>query len=179
MRVFIAVEVPAEVKMRIHEVAGLLEGRGTTLVRDEAVHVTIEFLGELDEMAVAEAKAALSEVSFRPFDIRAKGLSCFTPEYIKVIFAKIAGGAEECMELHRKVAERLVEHKLRLQKEAFVPHITIARVKSDANKYKVLELLQRYSERDFGSFGVSKVLLKQSVLTGEGPVYSTLHELKL
>ena len=60
-----------------------------------------------------------------------------------------------------------------------VPHLTIARMKSGRNKEQLKEALQQVEHREFGSMIVEKIILYESELTPEGPVYTIVGEFPL
>jgi 2'-5' RNA ligase len=52
-------------------------------------------------------------------------------------------------------------------------------VKGAADGKRIIDAIGRLAETDFGSFEASSVVLKKSMLTREGPVYTDLYELEL
>ena len=61
----------------------------------------------------------------------------------------------------------------------FTPHITIGRVKSQRNREELLRVMEGYRGKVFGTTPIDKVVLKKSVLTPSGPVYSNIREVEL
>ncbi|MHA1213382.1 MAG: 2'-5' RNA ligase family protein [Candidatus Heimdallarchaeota archaeon] len=64
------------------------------------------------------------------------------------------------------------------EKREFKAHLTIGRLKRIKDKYQLVEVIQSYKETTFGSLKVTKFKLKKSELTPQGPIYSTLFEVK-
>ena len=58
----------------------------------------------------------------------------------------------------------------------FSPHLTIARVRSGANKQRLVDLVQRQENYDFGIIRADCLRLKKSQLSSKGPTYTTLKE---
>ena len=182
IRSFIAVDVDDErLKQQFAEFQKMLldAGADVKLVAPENMHLTLRFLGEIDEGIVQEVTDAMNLVGFQSFDIRFKGAGAFPSlSRINVVWVGIAAGDEELA----KIAERL-EPKLRAigipsDKKGFSPHLTVARVRTGRNKDRIAELLSELREKDFGSMRAESIMLKKSVLTPNGPIYSTIFEVK-
>jgi 2'-5' RNA ligase len=179
MRAFIAVDIPDDIKVRLLAAAADLPGDGIVPVKKEAMHITLHFLGELDAKGVASAKEALQCLETRPFEAALAGVSCFNPDFIKIVFAKVSQGAETFSAAYASLAEELSGRGLALEGRAYTPHATLARVKYVADRDALLGAISRLDGTGFGSFHVGSMALKESVLTRQGPVYNTLYELQL
>ncbi|MEM3781834.1 MAG: RNA 2',3'-cyclic phosphodiesterase [Candidatus Micrarchaeaceae archaeon] len=182
MRLFIAIDLPEEVKEKAEKIEkeiGALQG-SFTFVNKNAMHITLNFIGEVNESLADNAKRALDSVGFSPFDIALRGLSFFSPEFIRVVYIGISKGSEDLSRLFGTIGEALenesVPYERRSEGSKFTPHFTIARVKYIRDKKPLLELVAKHADEDFGTFSVKSIALKKSVLTENGPVYSNLHE---
>ncbi len=178
MRAFIALEVPDEVKDRVEAAGGGLDFGGVVFVKRYAMHVTLQFLGDIGERDAGVVADAMRGVTFSPFKVRLRGLSCFEPDFVRVIFAKIVEGTEELSDLYTKLGDALSKKGLDFGQEKYTPHLTVARVKGAADRRSIIEAVGRLAGTDFGSFEAKSVVLKKSVLTADGPVYSDLYELE-
>jgi len=113
-----------------------------------------------------------------PFEISLKGAGFFPNQnYIKVIWIGI-----ENTEQLGKIAYKIDDQTLKLgydrEKRKFSAHLTIARVKSAKNKDKLIQIIEKYKEVEFGKIIVDSIKLKQSELTPKGPIYTTLKDIK-
>ena len=181
MRLFVGIDVPEDIKTKAAaisaEIAGM-QGRFVP-VKKEAMHITLNFIGEADDGAAERAKTALGGIAFSPFRIALKGVSCFSPEFIRVVFIGVSEGKEELKTLYREMGEALERAEIRYDKgDDYTPHLTVSRVKYAGNRRTLAAFIKSHSEDDFGSFTAGSISLKQSVLTGEGPKYSTLYDVK-
>lgn len=180
MRAFIAIEVPDSVKERVLSVSKDLTVSGIVPVKKEALHITLQFLGEISEgEEVERAKLAMSAVRVSPFEASLSGISYFSPNFIKIIFAEVVSGKGSMQTMYRQLRNSLILAGLRAENEEFVPHLTMARVKRAPDRDALLNFINRNAATDFGSFSVGSFVLKKSTLTPEGPVYEELHEQKL
>lgn len=168
MRLFIAVDIPPEIKKRIGEAQkDLPEEGGLKKVGLPLMHITLKFLGEVNPKMLGRVDNALREVKFAPFRVKVRGVGAFPNEnYIRVVWAGCEG--PELEELARQVNEKLGGM---FPKEEFTPHLTIARVK---RKLALGDYLKKYAEKDFGEFVVREFYLVESVLGREGPKYTAI-----
>ncbi|MCP4647441.1 MAG: RNA 2',3'-cyclic phosphodiesterase [bacterium] len=171
MRLFVAVEIPGLIKEMMGELEGALPSDGLNKVDVKNMHITLKFLGEVDETKVEEIKAALSGVEFAPFKVQVRGVGVFPKEdYVKVIWAGTESA--ELKELAGKVEEAL-SGMFGGEARGFSGHLTLARVK---RKVDLKEFLEKRREEVFGGFAVDKFLLMKSVLQPGGPEYSVVGE---
>ncbi len=175
MRVFAAIEIPEDVKKRILNASKYFALRDVTIVKEEALHITLQFFGEINERRVAEIKSALDSVKHGSFEVTLRGISFFKPERIRVVYVGVSTGAERITELHNLLLGRLNMQ----EEEKFVPHATIARVRGMRDRHAFLELASEYEDYDFGSFVADAVTLKSSTLSATGPAYEELYKSNL
>lgn len=176
VRAFIAVDIPADIRERITAVTKEVGAENLRPVGEDQLHVTLEFLGNLDERKVELAKNVVSGVNQKKFDVSLIGVGTFDVKRPRVIFAKIMRGSDELIGLYNMMHEGLSKLTT-LEEREFSPHVTIARLKRfdrDAMKSAV-DFINRYKDYDFGSFKCDSVRLKSSVLTQTGPVHTDLY----
>lgn len=176
MRAFIAIEIPKDIKAKLSNI--LKESEGMKKVEKKNMHITISFLGEInDEKCVANAMNAVFN-GFGKFKLIAKGMGAFPNEkYIRVVWAGVENG-EKIEEMSKKINDFLRKNcKINAENEK-TPHITLARIK---HYMPVADILKTIKENDklFGEWEVEKVVLKKSVLTPSGPIYEVIKEVKL
>jgi len=182
MRAFIAIEVSDEVRDNLLKAQERIGSKSAKIkfVERENFHVTLKFLGEIDDATAEEAKRALEEIAkkHKKHRVRVKGIGVFpNPNYVRVIWAGIEndGGI--------KAIARDVEREMRrlgFKKEKdFVAHITIGRVKFVRDKLEFAMALKELANEDFGEFDVEAIELKKSTLTPKGPIYETVARFEL
>ena len=177
MRTFIAVELNKEQKEKLAEFQKELKKCGADLkiVENENLHLTLRFLGEIDEKDLEKVKKGLQLAASgaQPFEMHLKGTGVFPSlEHINVIWVGISEGASELSQLAEKInSEIKVGEK---DSRGFSAHITVARVKSASGKENILNVLKQFANFDFGSAKISEIKLKESKLTPNGPQYSDL-----
>lgn len=183
IRSFIAVEIedPAVLKKLI-EVRNRFVATGAELkpVEDENIHLTLRFLGEIPEETVKKVAEILEKLNKPGFKIRVAGVGAFpTPHNPRVIWAGVSEGAENIVEIYRAIEKEVRKLGIPAEREEFVPHITLARVKGRRGLASVTRLILELEKHDFGETPVTRICLKKSVLTPRGPIYSDLYVKKL
>ena len=180
MRAFIALNVPEEIRARAEALESDFRMGGITLVKKDAMHLTMQFLGEIDAEQTQKAIEAMGTVRPAPFRVTVSGLSYFTPRLIRVIFADVTEGSDRLRELYGKLGSALAAKGIGFERENdYRPHLTIARVKRVGDMRRLREALEKNSKAEIGSFIAASVSLRESDLNPLGPVYRTLYELKL
>ncbi|MBN1159859.1 MAG: RNA 2',3'-cyclic phosphodiesterase [Candidatus Diapherotrites archaeon] len=178
-RCFIAVEIPESIRRKLFKVGkdlvNAIDGKAKA-VELQNIHVTLHFLGEMNALEIRRIRHAMDKMDFAGnFEVRMKGIGFFPSENrVSVIWGGIDKGAKNLETLYNNLAMRAG-----FNKERFVPHATLARVKYLNNKDKFIEIAKKFENEDFGTFKVKEVILYKSTLTQEGPVYKRLYSTKL
>lgn len=165
VRCFISIDIPKEVKEKIAEIQ--LPGFFGKKIKLENLHLTLKFLGEIEEDKIEEVKKRLGEIKFEKLNCEIDSVGFFSPRFVRIIWVHLKG----CENLQREIDEKL--KGLFEKEDKFMSHITIARVKSLRDKKKFLERLEKIKIPRM-EFVIDRFLLKKSVLTPEGPVYEIL-----
>lgn len=179
VRMFISVDLPQEYHENIAEIQSRLKDFNVKLVKPELVHITLKFLGEIDDNQIKEIANSLDDINCDPFSSTIAKVGVFPkPKYPKVVWI---GAEGDFKKLHDNVESVLKGFNFEKDNRKFSAHATIARVKRLPKKDmdSFLETLEKIKDIEIGSMWVDTVKLKKSTLTPEGPIYETLHEVKL
>jgi len=176
VRLFIAVNLPDDLRGKLVSVQEKLPKQGLKLVEPENLHMTLKFLGEVREDAVDEIGRAMAEAVAGqiPFEVEVAGLGAFPDlRRPRVVWAGVTRGRQEVVSLQAKLEDAL--QPLRFQRERdFHPHVTLARVKQPAAARAIADLVHETKSTVFGSFVVREVDLMKSTLTPRGPIYERI-----
>ncbi len=180
VRVFIAVDIEDPVVIgRLASIRDTLVSTGVPMkpVEDQNMHITLRFIGEVPESMVDDIYEAMKPARFKEFTMRLKGLGAF-PSITRprVLWIGVEEGAEELRRIRDTIEAGLRRLGLRPEKERFIPHVTLARVKGRGRMERLVRVLTEYSGYEAGTVVVRSVRLKQSILTPKGPIYRTLRE---
>ena len=181
VRAFLALDIPNGIKDRIMDVEGMVEksGADVKLVEKENLHVTMKFLGDVTEGTVEKVFMAMEGLGEERFEIEVMGTGVFpNPRMVRVLWVGIGGGSEKVISIFKKLDAGIASLGFPRERD-FTPHITIGRVRSPRNRDELIKTMEKFSGEKFGTAAVSRVVLKRSVLTPSGPMYSNLREVEL
>lgn len=141
------------------------------------LHVTLLFLGDVEEALTRGICGSLKGKELAPKRIRLEGLGFFpSAGRPSVIWLGVVSGAEELRLAAEKVADLLKPFGFAPESRGFQSHITIARLRSGRNKEELVEKARELSQEPMGEVITSTVRLKKSTLTPKGPIYETICE---
>ena len=183
IRTFIAVDLEDEETIaRIVQIQREIKatGNGVKTVEPENLHVTLKFLGSIDEALIPEIERVLSNPEVPAFEARLVGIGAFpNPVRPRVIWIGFDEGREELAELMRWTDTKLRTLGFPKESREPEPHLTIARVKRLRNRESLRKLFTALVSAEVGVMQVSEIRVKKSILRPEGPVYETLASIPL
>ena len=182
VRLFVACEVPEEVRASIGEVIDELKRRSGTSVRwirPEGVHVTLKFLGEVPVKKLPGIKLAIQEATsgHQPFELEFSNIGTFGGrEGLRIMWVGIAGDVLRLEALVRAVNAALGVVGFEPERRPFRPHLTLGRVKDEIPTRQRAQI-----EVDVGklevpeiSWRTSHVSLMRSRFTPQGVAYDVV-----
>ncbi|MFH0762716.1 MAG: RNA 2',3'-cyclic phosphodiesterase [Candidatus Omnitrophota bacterium] len=187
MRAFIAIELPEDILDALAELQEKLKSSGADIkwVAPENIHLTLKFLGEIDDKQLAAIARILEETGKNntAFFIRLASLGVFPKaDFPRVIWAGPGQGDEESKKLAAILEQESAGIGIPREKRPFSSHITIGRVRSLHNKDKLIQglnNLEGYFPEKKLQFQVDRITLFKSTLTPKGPVYKVQKEASL
>ncbi len=183
IRSFVAFDIADEkILKRISDAqAKLVEtGADLKLVEPKNIHATLRFLGEIPPIMVSKVYEEIKKVSFKPFDFELRGLGVFPNlKRVDVVWIGIVKGVDELTAIFNQLEPEIRKLGFAPERRGFSPHLTIARVKSGRNKTELTQQIMNMKDYEFGVVRADSLKLKKSVLTPQGPIYSTIYEGKV
>ena len=178
MRTFIAIEIPAEIKTALSGLQIELRRAGADVswTKPESIHLTLKFLGEIEEKLVNEIEMACVETAaeFQPFTLDLNGAGVFpNVRQPRVLWAGLSGEIEKAVEIQRRLDERLMTIGFDREEKPFRPHLTIGRVKSNRKTRELLALADSYQLPRL-AFDVKEIVVMKSELLQAGARYTSL-----
>jgi len=195
IRAFIAIDIPEDVRAAITEAQARLKranlGVKVSWAKIENVHLTLQFLGCVEEPVVPKISEALSVVAkqHEPFDLRVKGAGAFPDEkrprvlWVGCNDVSIAGArhAVPLRDLARAVQIEMQQFGFEPEHREFSTHLTLGRIKPAPMKSGIpkpddalTRALDSIKDTDFGTMHVDAIHLFQSQLHPEGSIYTKL-----
>jgi RNA 2',3'-cyclic 3'-phosphodiesterase len=165
-RLFTGLEIPAALGQSLSLLRGGLPG--ARWIDAENYHVTLRFIGDVDDEIAQEIAWMLGKVRRRDFELRLEGLSAFGGRKPRAIVAAVAP-SPSVMELQAE-HERLMQ-RVGLDPEGrkYTPHVTLARLR-DSSSFEVAEYLSARGVFRALPFKVSRfVLFSSRASVGGGP----------
>jgi len=181
VRSFIAIELPEAVRESLSRLSARLRESGVNAswVRPSNIHLTLRFLGEVDEEGLDRLTRILTEhyASVSPFPLSVRGTGAF-PNLRRpsVIWAGVEPAEGALTEVQATAEAAAQAIGLPEESKSFHPHLTLARIRVPRGIEPLLARLQ--DEKDFsgGDFTANAVSLFSSELTPRGPIYRCLKE---
>jgi RNA 2',3'-cyclic 3'-phosphodiesterase len=177
MRVFIAIELPDQIRSGLAELESDLKPvtNSARWVAPESIHVTLKFIGEIPEQRLPAIDSALVGLSWKPFTVTVRGIGFFPGNRSPRVFW--AGLEAASMEgLAERIDVRMEQLGFEKEKRAFRPHLTLARAREMRIHGSLVAASEKYANHNFGSFTADRYNLFQSTLKPTGAVYNKLKE---
>lgn len=150
-------------------------------VSPENIHITLKFYGETPEDDIPLIEKVLQEaaVAHAPFTFRLKGLGVFGSSYRpRVIWAGIEDG-KPLAELGKAVLNGSDRAGWKRDRQNFVPHLTIGRIKQLEDKRHFQEVIRKDRDVFLQEVSAEEIILYESILRSQGPEYVTLGSFSL
>ncbi len=176
MRLFIAIPLPDYVKSALSELQQPIDGVHWTDAG--RYHLTLRFIGEVDQGVFEKVRQQLSSIALPPFEMDIKGFGYF-PEQKRprVLWAGI-DEEPSLMELQRKAEEACRQAGVEPESRDFVPHITLAKIKG-GRKRDVMSFINQHKTFRIESIPVTEFVLYESRLHKDGAVHTPLERYSL
>jgi RNA 2',3'-cyclic 3'-phosphodiesterase len=183
MRVFVGIDIPPLVRERVSNYANELRKsvHDAKWVRPESLHITLKFIGEVEQARIADIQKALATVGGHPFEVRFRGVGFFPKATAPRVFWVGIESGPDLQALATAVNGALAQ-LVDPETEKFKPHLTLARSGSgrpqgspkDRTKPKLHGLAAQVEGReppDFGTMTASEFHLYESKLSRGGAEY--------
>ncbi len=181
MRTFIAVDLDPAIKAALSAFILKLKKagpEGTSWAREAGMHLTLKFLGEIDESKSESISRIMDEtvLAAKPFRLQVRGTGTFpNARFPRVLWVGTTPSAE-LDALGSRLESGLAAIGFDPESRPFHPHLTIGRVRSASKVRDVVTELELQKNADFGTMTVAKIALFKSVLGPGGAEYTVLKE---
>jgi len=165
-RLFTGLEIPSEVGQTLAMMRGGLPG--ARWIDPDNYHLTLRFIGDVDDALAREIAFLLDQVNRRSFEIRIDRLDSFGGRRPRAVIAGVAPTAPliELQAEHERLMQRM---GLDPEGRKYTPHVTLARLR-DSSSTQVADYLATRAPVRVSSFSVSRfVLFSSRSSVGGGP----------
>ena len=184
MRLFVSIDLPDDFAPKIEAVQDeFADASGLQFTDPEQTHVTLKFLGDVSQGKLPRVKNAIrravGSAGVEPFEATYEELGVF-PDlgYIQVLWLGVGEGSDEMTALHEHIEREVTRLGFDPEDHDFTPHATLARMEHAGGKELVQENVEELSP-SVGTAEVTEIRLTESVLTDDGPEYSTVESFAL
>lgn len=183
VRAFLSIEISEAVRLELSLVRNKLKKiKGIRWVAPDNIHLTLKFLGDIEQNQVDDIKRIISSVclNVRPMTLEIGRLGAFPDmDRPRIVWAGVGGEIKRLLNLQNTIDKTLQEVNFPMDKKNFFPHLTIGRIKKpekcDILKKEItgINLLKTVKWR------VDNIVLFKSQLMPEGAVYTHLWDFPL
>lgn len=186
-RTFLAIELPAEARATLARERDHLAREFPSIrwVDPASLHLTLAFLGELDDEAVAAAEeaATVAASGAHPFTLALAGLGTFgSPRAPRVVWAGITGEVAPLQRMQAHLADALADRGFPREERPFSPHLTLARIRDRLDPTtldRMQERIQGAASKRYASWRVEAIGMMKSELLRGGARYTQMASARL
>jgi 2'-5' RNA ligase len=169
-RIYVALDLPEDVAEQVERLCvGLPDVRWSD---PDDLHITLRFIGEVDEPTYEEIGEGLAHVTAPPFEVQLQGIGHFPPRGDPTTLWIGLAPSEGLQLLKRKVDRQLASLGVAPDPRKYAPHLTIARVRGGLPENRLGSFLKRLSLYRSEPFAVSGFTLYSSLLRADGAVHT-------
>jgi 2'-5' RNA ligase len=186
IRAFIAIDLPEDVRSALGEAQARLKraklGVKVSWTKVANLHLTLQFLGYVEEVAVEKIRDALETVArqHEPFELAMRGAGGFPNENRpRVLWIGCDDAPGKLKELARSVQAAMQPLGFEPERREFSAHLTLGRVKFPRPDAALTRALDSIKDTACGLMRVEVVHLFESQLHPEGSIYTKLSSHKL
>ncbi|MBN1795805.1 MAG: RNA 2',3'-cyclic phosphodiesterase [Sedimentisphaerales bacterium] len=181
MRVFIATDINDEVRRAIGNLQNKLRGelafdKGVKWVNPEIMHLTLKFLGEVKDNILNDVCKKTEQVAMKHsvFNLDIEKAGHFGGRSARVIWVGTGGGSEQLAEIANNLDEQLQTLGFAPETRQFTGHLTLCRIKNVKAGAELAKAAEKYSDFQAGTVAVDSIMVYQSQLNSDGPIYTPL-----
>ena len=148
---------------------------GVAWVATENLHITVKFLGGVEEARLVDVAAALKGAATVPmFEVEIRGLGAFPAASRPRVLWAGAPGSPAFTRLAEGIDQALMALGFPPEGRGFTPHVTLGRVREPRRDVALTEALEAAAARSFGALRVERLSLMRSDLSPRGARYTEL-----
>jgi 2'-5' RNA ligase len=167
LRLFVGIEFPPELKLRLSLLqSGIAAARW---IDPGNFHLTLRFIGEVDEGTAADVDEALLRLKARPFSVQLSGVGVFGGDKLRTLWVGVEREAA-LSTLQGKIEQALIRAGLPPEPRKFSPHVTLARLR-DPRRHELQDYLAAHAQFRAEPLRVERFSLIASYPTKAGSVY--------
>lgn len=168
IRLFVALTLPENVRQGLSFLCGGVPG--ARWQRPDQMHLTLRFIGEIDEGTAGDVVEALESVAMDPFPLAVQGVGAFGEKRRSHVLWAGLKPEPELLRLQAKIETALIRVGLEPERRKYQPHVTLARL-NQTSEAKVVEFLSAHGGFSLPPFMVEGFTLYSSFRSHGGAIY--------
>jgi RNA 2',3'-cyclic 3'-phosphodiesterase len=180
LRTFIALDLGKPIRDRLVGLQEKLAADTSEVkwVEPDNLHVTLLFLGEVDQREIIDVCRAVERVAAElpAYPLTVGGVGCFpNARRPRILWAGVSAGAAETVTLHDALEQPLLELGCyRREQRKFTPHVTLGRIRGERSVDGLDKVIAKHEAWHVGETTIAEVHVMSSELTRDGPKYTVL-----
>jgi len=187
MRCFIAININQTIRAALGNLQQELQKKAdikkgdVKWVKPDAIHLTLKFLGEIEDKQVADVCNIVKDVAGRhkSFELSIESVGCFGGKSARVLWVGAGEGSENLLQLQKDLEQQLSNAGWPPEEREFTSHLTLCRVKDSKAGFKLAQIADKYKDLKLGTISANSLCVYQSQLTPAGPIYTVLGNYQL
>ena len=181
MRAFIAIDLSDDVRAAIEEAQTRLKqtpvGVKISWTKVANLHLTLQFLGDVEEVVVDKLTPALRLVAtqYQPFEVTVRSAGAFPDERRpRVVWVGCDDAGKRLPALAQAVHSAMQPFGFTPEHREFSAHLTLGRISSPRPDAALTRAIDSLKDTTFGTLRVEAIHLFESQLHPEGSIYTKL-----
>ena len=182
MRVFIAIDIDDAVIRALGDLQTAIADKAdikktdVKWVNPENIHLTLKFLGEVEDKRVASVCNIAKDVAGRHkgFELNLESVGCFGRKSAKVLWVGTTEGSDNLFRLQKSLESELASAGWPEETREFTGHLTLCRIRNSKAGIKLAQIAEQHKDFKLGVISADSLCVYQSQLTPRGPVYTVL-----
>lgn len=180
-RAFVAIDLPGSLRSSLAAAQQKLKSYGFRVkwVRPQSIHLTLKFLGNIDEAQTDAVVGAMTQAAkgCATLVLAPSGMGVFpNARRPRVIWVGIGGQLDRLKNLQRALEAQLADLGFPRESRPFKGHLTLGRVKGKIAAPRLQAALADTGKFESDSFEVNQIILFKSQLQPGGAVYSQVKQ---
>ncbi len=169
IRLFVGVGLPEDIRLRLASFC--LGVPGAKWVEAQNFHLSLRFIGEVDEGQADDIHDALAVVRAREFELSLAGVGHFeSAGHVHTLWVGVEKNPELLL-LQSRIESALVRVGLEPNGRRYLPHITLARIREGQSNGRISAFLAQNGLFRAGPIAIEQFTLYSSYLRNSGPIY--------
>jgi len=182
MRCFIAIDIDETIRKDLSNLQDELRKKvdirkgDVKWVRPDVTHLTLKFLGEIKDEQVVDVCNITKDVASRHkrFELDVESVSHFGGRSARVMWIGTGRGSDKLLQLQEDLEQQLDLAGWPKDARRFSAHLTLCRIRNSKAGITLGQISRQYQDYKLGTMPAQEILVYQSELTPQGPIYTTL-----